>query len=269
MKHWKYMKYMRYCYFVVAAVLIAVTMAVPAAAPPQDGNLPIILYHNITYNYTRDNHKMHVDPARLEEQLRAIKDAGYNTIFLEDYVNYLEGKAVLPEKPLVITFDDGYMSNYEYAFPLLKKYGMKATIFVITSRMGTRETQYPHFTWEQAREMENSGVIRIESHTNTHPDMSAISPQEQEEEIRRSKYLLDTNLHKDCKMLAFPYGRYTEGAIELAKKAGFELSVLVGDRGSNKKENGAYHLKRFTVSGLQTGQELVDHIEYLKQHPDE
>ena len=263
------MKYLKQISFVIVLIFLVATMAVPAAAPPQDGNLPIILYHNITYNYTRDDHKMHVDPDRLDEQLRAIKNAGYQTIFLDDYIQYLEGKAILPEKPIVITFDDGYTSNYEYAYPLLKKYGMKATIFVITSRMGTQETTYPHFTWEQAREMENSGVIRIESHTNTHPDMSVLSPQEQEEEIRRSKYLLDSNLHRNARMLAFPYGRYTEGAIEIAKNAGFEASVLVGDKGSNKKENGAYHLKRFTVSGLQTGQELVDHIAYLKQHPDE
>lgn len=263
------MKHFKHFYWMVVLVLMVSTISTPAAAPPQDGNLPIILYHNITYNYTKENHKLHVDPDRFDEQLRAIRDAGYETIFFDEYIDYLEGKAVLPEKPLIITFDDGYLSNYEYAFPLLKKYGMKATIFVITSRVGTMETAYPHFTWEQAREMEESGLVHIESHTNTHPDMSTLSPQEQDEEIRRSKYLLDINLHKNTKILSFPYGMHTEGAIELAKNAGYEASVLVGDAGSNKKEDGAYHLKRYTVSGFQTGQELVEQIEYLKKHPDE
>lgn len=263
------MKPLRQFYWMVILVLMVTTITTPAAAPPQDENLPIILYHNITYNYTEENQKLHVDPERMEEQFQAIKAAGYQTIFFDEYVDYLNGDAVLPEKPLIITFDDGYESNYKYAFPLLKKYGLKATIFVITSRVGTQETQYPHFTWEQAREMEESGLVRIESHTNTHPDMSVLSQQEQQEEIRRSKYLIDSNLHKECRVLSFPYGMHNEEAVALAQKAGYEAAVLVGDKGSNRKQDGAFHLKRYTVSGFQTGQELVDHIEYLKHHPDE
>lgn len=258
----------RICGIVQAALLLMMSMSTVTAQSASEP-LPIILYHNITYNYAKESHLLHIDPERFEEQLIAIQNAGYHTIFLEEYADYLAGKTTLPDNPLVITFDDGYTSNYEIAFPLLQKYGMKATIFVITSRMGTQETQYPHFSWAQAKEMEESGVIRIESHTDTHPDMSSLSPREQEEEIRRSKYLVDTKLHKTTKVLSFPYGLYTEGALEAAKQAGYEAAVLVGDRGSNKAENGTYHLKRYTVSGLQSGQELLSQIAHIKANPDE
>lgn len=83
----------------------------------------------------------------------------------------MEKGEALPEKPVVITFDDGYQSNYEYAYPILKKYGMKATIFVIGSSVGKDEYKdtglpmLPHFGVSEAREMENSGLISIQSHT--------------------------------------------------------------------------------------------------------
>ena len=131
-------------------------------------NVPIITYHNIKENAKESSE---ITKETFESQIKAIYEAGFNSIVSQDLVDYVEKGIELPHKPIMITFDDGYLSNYEDAFEILKKYNMKATIFVIGSSVGKtkyKDTDYqitPHFDYDQAREMISSGLIDIQSHT--------------------------------------------------------------------------------------------------------
>lgn len=143
--------------------------AQPQAEESCTAQVPVFLYHQIDPQAEGD---ISITPEHFEAQITALAEAGYTAVLPEDLQAYVNQGKALPEKPILITFDDGYLSNYEYAWPILEKYGMKATIFVIGSTVGNTEhykdTDYPitpHFTWEQAREMVDSGIISIQSHT--------------------------------------------------------------------------------------------------------
>ena len=132
--------------------------------------VPILLYHSITAGEP-DNSGMTVSVQAFENQIRTLYENGYTAITFNQLYDYVEKGIDLPEKPVLITFDDGYLNNYELAFPILEKYNMNATIFIIGVSVGKdtyKDTGKPmteHFTMEQAKEMLNSGLIDIQSHT--------------------------------------------------------------------------------------------------------
>lgn len=130
--------------------------------------LPILMYHDIAEKSTGD---MVVSKTQFEAQIKALSDSGYTGVSVQQITDYVEKGAELPQKPILVTFDDGYLSNYQLAYPILKKYNMKATIFVIGSSVGkntykdTDKPITPHFNFEQAKEMIASGLVEIQSHT--------------------------------------------------------------------------------------------------------
>ncbi len=133
-------------------------------------DVPVLLYHHIEPGADGSNGSI-ISLERFEEHMKALKENGYNAITCSDLISYAENGTKLPNKPILITFDDGYQSNYEYAYPILKKYGLKGTIFVIGSFFGSdtyKDTDMkiiPHFGMSEAQEMVDSGVIEIQSHT--------------------------------------------------------------------------------------------------------
>ena len=193
------------------------------------GRFPVLMYHNVTKDQSlvaRDD-TVHITPYTLEEHLKALADAGYNAVSMEEYYMYRTEGTALPKNPVLITFDDGYVGNYEYAYPLLKKYNTKAVIFVITSRVGARYTEFPHFSWIQAREMEKSGLVEIESHSYSHPDFSDLTYDETVLEMRLARYQIETNMNKKCRFFAYPYGKTSGVSTFVAQNAGYDM-VLVG-----------------------------------------
>ncbi len=130
--------------------------------------LPVLLYHHISENVEND---MIVSPERFEEHMKVISKNGYTALTLDDVCDYIIKGKDLPEKSVLITFDDGYMSNFLYAYPILKKYSLHGVIFAVGETFGSDkypETDisiYPHFSRTEMQEMEKSGVIEVESHT--------------------------------------------------------------------------------------------------------
>ena len=224
--------------------------------------VPIILYHNITKDPALEGKPLlNIIPENFKIHMQTLKDDGWNTISFEDYQNHVEKNLPLPDKPIIITFDDGYTSNYTHAFPILKELQMKATIFMVTGRAGesvTTEVTYPHFTWEQAREMESSGFISIESHSHLHANMFETKDIDRVQvELRRSKYLIEKNLNKECTVFAFPFGLKTDNIRKLALDAGYKIVCLVGDLGANSAGEDLDKLKRITISGDATPEQLI------------
>lgn len=234
-----------------------------------DVKVPILLYHNITPG-SGGGDIANVSAKMFETHILALINAGYNIISLKDYISYVKGEGKLPKKPLVLTFDDGYSSNYEIAFPILKRYNIPATIFIVTGTVGERaedgKVNNSHFTWRQAALMQASGLVDIESHTLTHPNLPEKNVSDIQKELRKSKYMIEKWLGKECKIIAFPYGGYNEKLVPLAAAAGYESAVLVDDKLSadpsyaNTKADGLYSIKRLTISGDVTSAHLLQMI---------
>lgn len=246
---------------VLLFLTIFVTVTFSNAFAASDTDVPILLYHNIAEQYNDADNLLHITPERFNEHMQALNNAGYTAISYNDYKNYVNGILEIPEKSIIIAFDDGYMSNYTYAFPILKKFGMKAAIFIVTGSVNNDKTVYPHFGYAEAKEMLDSGLIEIGSHTHSHRSFKELSYEETVAEIRKSKYLIEQNLKINCTLLAYPYGFDNEWTKNEAIKAGYEIVNMVGDKGTNRRSDGLYELKRLTVSGHLTADELIEMIE--------
>jgi len=140
------------------------------AAAAQTADVEVLMYHHIVADEEAKEGDFTL--SQFEADMAELAASRCNTILPQDLIYYVEGRWDIPERAVMITFDDGYLSNYELAFPVLKKYGFKAAIFVIGCSVGHTEhykdTSYPitpHFSWEQAKEMTDSGLISIQSHT--------------------------------------------------------------------------------------------------------
>lgn len=224
--------------------------------------VPILLYHHITNEkFSLEQAISLITPEDFRLHMTAIK-INYNPISLRQYCEYVmcdDGSVNIPENPIVVTFDDGYSSNYELAYPILKELEIPATIFVVTDTVGEQAgggvVNYSHFTWEQAREMENSGLIDIQSHTAGHVRMTSKDKGEQIRQLRKSKYEIEKNLGRPCDMIAYPYGDYTPEIKEMARNAGYTVQLLVDDKNTmedymvNLPSEGVENLTRMTIAG--------------------
>ena len=156
-------------------------------------DVPILLYHHIAEDA---DGIITVTPETFERQICFLAENGYQAVTVQEMIDYVYRGGELPEKPVCITFDDGYLSNYEYAWPVLQQYGMKATIYAIGASIGHdrlyKDTEFeltPHFSFDQAREMMESGVIDIQSHTY---DMHQFAEFESGDKIRETIAPLDS-----------------------------------------------------------------------------
>lgn len=167
-----------------------------AAEIPSGYSVPILMYHAVSDNCWGIE-ELFVSPSGMEEQLQYLNDNGYTTIWFSDLPHIDE-----IEKPVILTFDDGYDDNYEYLFPLLKKYNCKATVFVIPTAIGKTHKM----TAEQIREMSDSGLVDIESHTMTHPDLDMLGYDDTVYELQQSQLEILRLTGKIPYVLCYPTG---------------------------------------------------------------
>lgn len=133
--------------------------------------VPVLMYHDVSYLSLQGSGYYSKTPEQFRQQMQELKDAGFHTVFFSQLVDYVENGTPLPSKPIVVTLDDGYRSNYEYAFPILQELGMKAEISLIGGAM-----QYTSWglKWDDVREMADSGLVSFQCHTNQmHGDHTA------------------------------------------------------------------------------------------------
>ncbi|WP_093797179.1 polysaccharide deacetylase family protein [Sporomusa acidovorans] len=199
------------------------------------GGVPILAYHQVgslpeIYS---------VDAAEFEEQMQYLAEHGYTAISLAEL--FAAGPGELPAKPVIIAFDDGYEDNYSAALPILEKYGLKGTVFVIAGQVG----QPDYMTWEQLKDMQARNM-EIGSHTYSHVALDELSPEEQLSELVRSKELLEANLGKPVQFLAYPYGRYNAATLTALKQAGY-TAACTGLPGLGTTGGDVYQLKRVNV----------------------
>ncbi len=165
--------------------------------------------------YTTD---LTVDPATFETHLQALAAAGYHSVNLYDLYAAMESGAPLPSHPIVLTFDDGYRDAYEYAFPLLKKYGFSGTFFLVTDPMDQGDPAY--LTWAQAEEMARAGMD-LEPHTKTHPDLRDRDWDFLVWQIVGSQQTVAAHIGHTPRFFAYPSGYYDDQVLTLLQQAGF------------------------------------------------
>ncbi len=186
--------------------------------------IPVICYHSINKDPSGKS-PIIISPEKFRQHLQTIKDNGYTTLTMAQFNDYLFGDKPIPEKSVLLTFDDGYEDNYTNAFPILKEFNMNATIFVISSYMDGNEYMSP----SNIKEMSDYG-IDIESHTVSHLRLSELSYEQQFNEIKNSKQAIEKITGKPVISIAYPEGKYNEDTKKAVLEAGYAMGFTI-DRG--------------------------------------
>ncbi|MBC7293304.1 MAG: polysaccharide deacetylase family protein, partial [Thermoleophilia bacterium] len=176
-----------------------------------------------------------------ESQMRYLAENGYHAVTLADLAEAFSGGRPLPGKPVVLTFDDGGLDNYSVAFPILKKYGLTATFFVITGRVGASG----QMDWDDLRTMATQGMS-IESHTISHPDLRVASDERLRLELEKSRADIAAHIGTVPYAVAYPAGAFDQRVIEATRAAGYLVAVAT-DKGTAKGPDALYELKRRRV----------------------
>lgn len=210
--------------------------------------IPILCYHRFGARST----KLNVAPAAFEAQMEYLARNGYTVITLKRLARFLEGKEPLPAKTVAITIDDGYRSTYEIAYPILRKFGFPATVFLYTDFVGASDAM----TWAQMKEMMASGLIDIEPHSKSHANLALRLPGENDarykERIKREVDMpiavLRERLGDRSFTYAYPYGDVNEWVVDLLTRQHVSQGVTVTP-GGNGFFAYPYMLRRSMVFG--------------------
>ena len=228
--------------------------------------VPIIMYHGILKDKKYQG-KYVISPKTFEKDLQYINDNGYTTIFMTDLINYVYENAPLPEKPIIITFDDGYYNNYLYAFDLVKKYNWKMVLFPIGSctdkfsESEDKNANYSHCTWDNLNEMISSGHVEVQNHSyNLHSSSSSNLCSKKRkgeskeaykkrftEDLMKMQQKITDNTGFTPNTFTYPFGAKCEYSVELLKEMGFKASLDCEEKINkvSKQPDSLYCLHRF------------------------
>jgi peptidoglycan/xylan/chitin deacetylase (PgdA/CDA1 family) len=261
-----------------------VNISNPPKLASQNVQIPILMYHHIEPNQATGSV---ISPERFREHMTAIKNKGYQTITDRELFDFLQNNKTLPYKPIMITFDDGYKSNYTYAYPVLKELGMKASINLISSRVVGEKNPYPNeipkMSWEEARK--SMDVFSFQGHTydlhykgenaqnrsrgmitgRMHLPNGKLETQAEYEarllnDLTLSKKMIEENLKTEVITCAYPYGDYTDDTIRIAKKAGYKMALTTQPGKESKKSADLFRLHRINGHGELTAIELMEEL---------
>jgi peptidoglycan/xylan/chitin deacetylase (PgdA/CDA1 family) len=211
--------------------------------------LPILCYHQFTHDAT-GAHRLELTAEAFELQIRYLLGNGYQSLSFADVDDMLRGGRPIPPRGVVLTIDDGYRSVYDVAWPILKKYQVKATLFIYTDFIGTGKA----LSWAQMQEMTSSGLIDIQSHGKSHASLSRLPEDKTSasykvrvlQEISASNAVFKRHRGETPVYLSYPYGNSSVTAAELLAKQGYSLAATV-TRGENTVYSDPYLLYRTMI----------------------
>ncbi|MGD8191570.1 polysaccharide deacetylase family protein [Brevibacillus ginsengisoli] len=214
-----------------------------------DQGVPVFMYHSII-NKNTDPYCL--SPQVFEEQMKLLSDEGYKTLTASELLDYWMQKRSTPEKSVLLTFDDGYKDNFTNAFPTLKKYRLKATIFLATGLIGKPN----YLTWQEIKEMHRSGLIDFQSHTVHHPNLLKLTAQKQMAEFELSKRMIESQLNNHVRVFAYPFGYHNRFIMNELKKCGYQMA-FDSDKGASRISQGLFNLDRLEVTANSSFSELL------------
>lgn len=235
-------KYLKYVLGVLAVLLLVLFGGIQyLLAQPEPEGFPILEYHMVQQDTPEDSYAYNVPVEDFQQQLDYLQQEGYTTISIRDFLRAKKGLLQLPEKPIILTFDDGYESNYTELLPILEERGLKATIFMVTNSIGKDN----YLTWQQLKDLEKRG-IEIGSHTANHLPLTEMSLDEARNEVKLSKLLMEWNGMKTLYTLSYPNGKYTTDLEDMLKEEEY-LAAVTGDAGLNTFDTDPYQLQRINI----------------------
>lgn len=231
-------------------VLSLPTAPLPTLHPASlKARVPVMMYHDIL-----QEKKVIYDltPQELRKHFELIKSSQVTPISLNQLIAHLRTGSPLPEKPILLTFDDGYGGHYQYAYPLLKEYGYPAVFSIHTSWVGVNAGR-THLSWQQLKTIANDSLITISSHSKTHPELTKISDQKLYQEVVESKKILESKLDRPVNYFTYPYGNYDSRVKKVVAKANYLAAIAFGtptERFANQSED-LFSIARFEKSRLE------------------
>lgn len=276
--------------FAVFAVVVSFCFAIKSensfkevSSVQNSRSLPIVMYHHITENSKRAG-KYVVTKNELESDLEYIKSKGYTTVTVNDLQDYMNAKTQLPEKIIMITFDDGFESVYRLAMPLLKERNMKAVIFPVGSitetytQNGDKNINYAYMTWQELSLAQQSDVFEVQSHTydmhysqsGKRKGLSKMNGESEneyrnalKEDLQKMQNLLLKNSGINATCIAYPYGAYSSSTQEIVKELGFSSSLVCEERINtiSRSDSGClYNLGRYNRASGITSEEFFSKL---------
>jgi len=210
--------------------------------------LPILVYHSISKGW---NDELSLSPAIFDEQMAWLCESGFQVVALETALQKLKQRADL-RRCLVLTFDDGYADFLEHAAPVLGKYGLPATVFVVTGKLG-RKSDWHRFSpsrWllslEDLRGLRQAGYS-IGSHTHSHSELPRLPAPDLEAELRASRDFLETQLGVSPIFFSYPYRTFGERERQAVIQAGYDCACTAGGWWDNGYETDLFRLNRFEI----------------------
>lgn len=221
--------------------------------PTPDGvdrrvRVPILMYHHIDDpgpGAGALRRSLSVPPQRFEEQLHYLKQQGYETITLNDLALHLTVGKSLPPKPIILTFDDGYVDAYTSAFPLLRSFGFVGTFFLVSAPLDAHNPDF--LSWEQVQEMHDAGMA-FEPHSYDHPDLRNRGFDFLVFQILAPKEAIEARTGETSRFFAYPSGRYDQFVIDVLRSANFWGAVLT-EQGATHATDDLFSLRRVRVRG--------------------
>jgi peptidoglycan/xylan/chitin deacetylase (PgdA/CDA1 family)/Flp pilus assembly protein TadD len=178
--------------------------------------IPVLYYHSIL---TEKGNPVRMPPEQFADQMRYLAANGYHVLTPAQLDQALAGNGQIPSKPFMITLDDGYADNYTNAFPILQKYGFVATVFMVTDYIDGSG----YLSTDQLQRLQAAGWT-IGGHTQTHPDLCTLKPEEIEKELTVSRETLKNILGQDVLYFAYPYGKYNQTVMKKVQQDGYRLA---------------------------------------------
>jgi peptidoglycan/xylan/chitin deacetylase (PgdA/CDA1 family) len=221
--------------------------------------IPILMYHSISPQAHRDFRPFIVTPEAFAAQMHYIHKHDYRVFNVTQYITQIkQNKDQLPERLVVITFDDGFEDFYVHALPILQRHSYSATLYLATNYIGgsskwlwrEHEAERPILNWQQIREIQRSG-IECGAHSHTHAQLDLLPLEQTKQEIIDSKKLLEEQLQQTVHSFAYPHGYHTAAIKRMVREAGFSSACAVKYETSTKGED------HFALSRLLVGPDIT------------
>ena len=242
----------------VMAVTASLFLLLPVSVQAQAAfkGIPVLLYHYVGAE-APDYPYLNVATPEFSRQMKELRERGYRSVSLGDLTAYMQGSPVkLPEKPVLITFDDGYEDNYTQAFPVLKQEGFRAAIFMVQSNFNRKN----RLSVQQIQEMEQAG-IEIGSHTRSHPNLTKLAASALEQEVGQSRRGVERLAGRPIDYFAYPGGFYNLEVLEKTAQSGYAGAFTVLPGVNRPDKDNPYLLRRIPVFSYTDFDAILERLE--------
>ncbi|MCP4649526.1 MAG: polysaccharide deacetylase family protein [PVC group bacterium] len=226
---------------ILPAIIGVISIVIIACFLHSVYSVPVLMYHSINGN--SQNSRLSVSPESFEKQMSFLKKHNYEILTLSEYVDMLKQKKKPSKRSVVITFDDGFDNNYTMAYPILKKHNIPAVIFIVVNWVGNSGMM----NWSEIKELVDSNLIEIGSHTLAHDELTKMDKEEAFREIQESKQILESKLNKPIKFLCYPCGSFNAGIKEIVEKSDYK-GACATHPGAELPLDDAYAIRRIRIS---------------------